>query len=193
MARIADVVHLRSYGDDHQLVRKVLDTTVDMLRDGIPHCAMTTRMIADRAGIAHSELRMFFRSTNAIIAQVYLDLLRATPLDVDIDKPARARVSDQFSALVMLLADEPAVAAACSSALICDEPSVRSIRRRIHAELRRRVRAALRSDAWPEVAETLEFGLLGALVNTSCGTAGFRETADELAGAVAAVLPDQTP
>ena len=50
-------------------------------------------------------------------------------------------------------------------ALICDEPSVRAIRQRIHAELQRRVRTALRSGAWPEVAETLGLRLpSGALV-----------------------------
>ena len=79
----------------------------------------------------------------------------------------------------MLLADEPGLAAACSSALICDEPSVRVSRQRIHGELQRRVRTALRSGAWPEVAETLEFGLIGALVHASCGADTFRQTAEE--------------
>ena len=82
------------------------------------------------------------------------------------------------------------LAAACSSALICDEPSMRSIRQRIHAELHRRVRTTLRSGGWPEVAETLEYGLIGALVNASCGGDRFRQTADELAGVVSVVLPD---
>ena len=55
----------------------------------------------------------------------------------------------------------------------------------------RRVRTALRSGAWPEVAETLEFGLLGALVHASCGADTFRQTAEGLAGMVAIVLPDR--
>ena len=51
------------------------------------------------------------------------------------------------------------------------------------------MRTALRSGAWPEVAETLEFGLVGALVHASCaGT--FRDTAQNLANIVTAVLPD---
>jgi hypothetical protein len=67
---------------------------------------------------------------------------------------------------------------------------VRAIRQRIHAELQRRVRTVLRSGAWPEVAETLEFGLLGALVQASCGSGTFTENADDLASVVAVVLPD---
>ena len=97
-----------------------------------------------------------------------------------------------FNQLVMLLADEPDLAAACSSALISSEPSVQAIRRRIHAELRRRVRTVLRSDAWPEVAETLEFSLVGAMVQASSGSATFTDTADELARVVAALLPDDS-
>jgi len=67
---------------------------------------------------------------------------------------------------------------------------VRAIRQRIHAELQRRVRTALRSGAWPEVVETLEFGLLGALVHASCGADTFGQTAEDLASVVATVLPD---
>ena len=69
--------------------------------------------------------------------------------------------------------------------------SVRVSRQRIHGELRRHVRTAPRSRAWPEVAETLEFGLVGALVHASCGADTFRQTAECLAGTMAVVLPDR--
>ena len=110
-----------------------------------------------------------FRSKDAIVAEIYLERLRAAPLNVDVEQGAQERIVTQFSHLVMLLADEPGLAAACSSALVGSDPSVRSVRERIHAEYHRRVRTMLRSGAWPEVAETLEFGLVGALVHASCG------------------------
>jgi AcrR family transcriptional regulator len=190
---MADVVYLRSYDDrtrvDDEIARRVLDATIDLLRE-VPYSIITMRSIAKRAGVSHGESRAYFRSKDAIVAEIYLERLRAAPLVVDVEQSARARIAAQFSQLVMLLADEPGVAAACSSALICDEPSVRAIRQRIHAELQRRVRTALRSGAWPEVAETLEFGLLGALVQASCGSGTFNENADDLASVVAVVLPD---
>jgi AcrR family transcriptional regulator len=189
---MADVVYLRSYDDrtrvDDEIARRVLDATIDLLRE-VPYSIITMRSIAKRAGVSHGESRAYFRSKDAIVAEIYLERLRAAPLVVDVEQSARARIAAQFSQLVMLLADEPGVAAACSSALICDEPSVRAIRQRIHAELQRRVRTALRSGAWPEVAETLEFGLLGALVQASCGSGTFSENADDLASVVAVVLP----
>ncbi len=190
---MADVVYLRSYDDrtrvDDEIGRRVLDATIDLLRE-VPYSNITVRSIAKRAGVSHGEICAHFRSKDAIVAEIYLERLRAAPLIVDPGQCAQARVAAQFSQVVMLLADEPGVAAACSSALICDEPSVRAIRQRIHAELQRRVRTALRPGAWPEVAETLEFGLLGALVQASCGSGTFSENADDLASVVAVVLPD---
>jgi AcrR family transcriptional regulator len=191
--QMADVVYLRSYDDrariDDEIGRRVLDSTAGLLRE-VPYSRITMRSIAKRAGVSHGEICAYFRSKDAIVAEIYLDRLRAAPLVVDVEQSARARIAAQFSQLVMLLADEPGIAAACSSALICDEPSVRAIRQRIHAELQRRVRTVLRSGAWPEVAETLEFGLLGALVQASCGSGTFAENADDLASVVAVVLSD---
>jgi AcrR family transcriptional regulator len=190
---MADVVYLRSYDDrtrvDDEIGRRVLDATVDLLRE-VPYSNITMRSIAKRAGVSHGEICAYFRSKDAIVAEIYLERLRAAPLVVDPAECAQARVAAQFSQLVMLLADEPGLAAACSSALVCDEPSVRVSRQRIHGELQRRVRTALRSGAWPEVAETLEFGLLGALVQASCGSGTFSENADDLVSVVAVVLPD---
>ena len=189
---LANVVYLRSYGDrdreDHDIVRRVLDTTVAMIGEA-PYRELSTRGIAERAGVAHADLCVFFRSKDAIVAEVYLGLLREAPLAVEVDQSARTRVAALFEGLVMLLADQPALAAACSSALISTEPAVQPIRRRIHAELHRRLRSVLRSGAWPEVTETLEFSLVGALVRASSGSSTFRAAADELTRVVAAVLP----
>src|ERR1700754_5328545 len=162
----------------------------ELLRD-VAYSNVTMRSVAKRAGVSHSEVLTHFRTTDAIVAEIYLERLRAAPFSVDPDEPARDRIGAQFSQLVMLLADEPGLAAACSSALISDEPSVRGSRQRIHAELQRRVRTSLRSGAWPEVAETLEFGLIGALVHASCGADTFRQTAEDLASVVAVLVPDR--
>src|SRR5262245_60555784 len=190
---MADVVYLRSYDDrtreDDETARRVRDATVELLRD-VPYSSITMRSIAKRASVSHAEIVAHYRSTDAIVAEIYLERLRTVPLNAHVEESAQSRLSAQFSQLVMLLADEPGLAAACSSALISDEPSVRVSRQRIHGELKRRVRTALRSGAWPEVVETLEFGLIGALVHASCGADTFRQTAEDLANMVAVVMPD---
>jgi AcrR family transcriptional regulator len=189
---MADVVHLRSYDDrrrDDEKTRKVLTATLELLRE-TPYSDLTMQAISKRAGVSVGLLREHFWSKDAIVAEIYLDRLRAAPLDVDVELGAQERIVAQFSHLVMLLADEPGLAAACSSALVGADPSVRSVRERIHAEYHRRVRTMLRSGAWPEVTQTLEFGLVGALVHASCGIDNFQQTADDLARMVATVLPD---
>lgn len=193
MTPIAKVIYLRSYGDrdrdDHDIVRVVLDAAADLLRDE-PFDDLTTRRIAEKAGVSHADLCVFFRSKDAIVAELYLGLLRDAPLAVDVEESAQTRVVGLFNQLVMLPADHPGLAAACSSAMISQDRSVRPIRRLISDELHRRVCTVLRSDAWPEVAQTLEFGLVGAMVQASSGSATFEATADELAAVVATVLPD---
>jgi hypothetical protein len=54
------------------------------------------------------------------------------------------------------------------------------------------VRTVLRTDAWPEVAETLEFSLVGAMAQASSGSATFTDTAAEFARVVGALLPDDS-
>lgn len=187
---MADVVHLRAYDDrsrqDAKTV-KVLSATVELLRE-VPYSDITMQAISKRAGVSIGSLREHFWSKDAIVAEIYLDRLRAVPLDVEVERGAKERIISQFSRLVMLLADEPGLAAACSNALVCIDPSVRSVRERIHAEYHRRVCTMLRSGAWPEVAQTLEFGLVGALVYASCGVDDFHQTADDLALMVETVL-----
>lgn len=184
---MGDVVYLRR---DDEVTRKIIDATVEQLRE-VPYTALTMRSIANRVGISSGELRALFRSKDAIVAEIYLERLRAIPLEIDVEHTAQERISVQFERLMMVLAGEPGLAAACSSALVSEEPSVRSVQRRIHNEIRRRVRAALRSGAWPEVTETLEFGLIGSLVRASCGGVTTSQTADHFASVVSTVLPDE--
>ena len=183
---MGDVVYLRR---DEADARRVLDATIELLC-AVPYTDLTMRAIGSRVGISPGELRALFRSTDAIVAEIYFERLRALPLEVDVEHSAQERITAQFEMLMLVLAGEPGLAAACSSALVSDEPAVRSVQRRIHNELRRRVRAAMRSGAWPEVTETLEFGLIGSLVHASCGGVTSGQTADHLASVVSAVLQD---
>ena len=84
---MADVVYLRSYDDrtreDDKTARRVRDATVELLRD-VPYSNITMRAIAKRASLSHGEVRAHFGSTDAIVAEIYLERLRAAPLIVDI-------------------------------------------------------------------------------------------------------------
>jgi hypothetical protein len=100
--------------------------------------------------------RAYFPLKNALIAEVYLRILRDAPLLVDDHDSVPVRVSAQLRHLVMLLVEEPELAAACMIALRGTQTSVRAIRDQIGAEVKRHIRDALGSGAWPEVADVLE-------------------------------------
>ena len=55
----AQIIYLRSYSerdrDEHDVVGRVLDVTVEMLREAAL-ADLTTRRIAERAGVPHGEL-----------------------------------------------------------------------------------------------------------------------------------------
>jgi hypothetical protein len=101
--------------------------------------------------------RAYFASKNALIAEVYPRIFRAAPLLVDDHDSVPVRVTAQLRHLVMLPAEEPELAAACTIALMGTQTSVRAIRDQIDAEVKRHIRAALGSGAWPEVADALEY------------------------------------
>ena len=68
----AKIIYLRSYGErdreDHDVVDRVLDVTVELLRD-VAFADLSTRGIADRAGVSHGEVCAYFRSKDAIVAE----------------------------------------------------------------------------------------------------------------------------
>lgn len=90
----------------------------------------------------------------------------------------------------MLVADEPALAGAVTSALLGTDPDVAHLRLRIGTEIRRRLLDALGPDADPDVVETLELLYAGALVRAGVGYASYAEIADRLEKSALQVLRD---
>jgi AcrR family transcriptional regulator len=175
---------VRRSGDS---VRRLLDATIELLHES-RYPDVTMRSIAQRAGVADITAYTYFPSKNALIAEVYLRSLREVPLVVDVDHSVPVRVITQFRRLARVLADEPAVAAACSIALMCNEPSVRVVQEKIGKEVHRQISAAMGSGAWPEVVDALEIGFYGALVRAGSGVPGYRHVADQLESLVAQIL-----
>jgi AcrR family transcriptional regulator len=168
---------------DHQtrreLVRKVSDATAELLRER-PYTDVTRRLIARQAGVSYLNVCAHFRSTEALIAEGCLDKLRQAPLVVEFDDSPQQRVVSQFRQLVELLADEPRYGAACVRAMMADDASLQTVRDAFDAEIHRRVRAALGSGAWPEVALTLQWAMLGAFANAALGEATLDQLTDRL-------------
>ena len=168
-------------------MRKVLDAAVEMLRES-SYSDLTMRAVAARAGVAPATAYTYFSSKNALIAEVYLRLVRDVPVFTDVNHSTQQRVTAQLRELALLVADEPELAAAATTALMGDEPEVRVVRDKIGLEVRRRISSALGPGAWPEVLTTLEMIFYGALVQAGTKSLTYYQMADRLDGVIALIM-----
>jgi AcrR family transcriptional regulator len=169
--------------------RKVLAAGVEMLRES-SYADLTVRSVAARAKVAPATAYTYFSSKNHLIAEVYLDLVRQVPYFTDVNDSMTTRVDKAVRALTLVVADEPEVAAACTTALLGggSDPAVRTVRDRIGAEIHKRIRSAVGPDADPRIVSALEMTFFGALVNAGSGAFTYHQIADRLTYVVGLLL-----
>ncbi len=170
--------------------RKVLTAGMAMLRES-SYADLTVRAVAARAKVAPATAYTYFSSKNHLIAEVYLDLMRQVPYFTDVNEPMPSRVERALRSLALVVADEPEVAAACTTALLSgSDAGVLKARDRIGAEIHRRIRSAVGPDADPRVVAALEMTYFGALVNAGSGAFTYHQIADRLSYVVGLILGD---
>ena len=184
---VTDLGERRRNRRQEETVRKVLDAAVELLRES-SYSDLTMRAVAARAGVAPATAYTYFSSKNALIAEVYLRLVRDVPLFTDVNHTTQQRVTAQLRELALLVADEPELAAAATTALMGDEPEVRQVRDKIGMEVRRRIASALGPGAWPEVLTTLEMIFYGALVQAGTKSVTYYQMADRLDSVIALTM-----
>jgi AcrR family transcriptional regulator len=169
--------------------RKVLAAGIEVLREK-SYADLTVRAVAARAKVAPATAYTYFSSKNHLIAEVYLDLVRQVPYFTDVNEPMPTRVDNALRQLALVVADEPEVAAACTTALLGGgrDPAVRSARDRIGAEIHRRITSAIGPDANPRKVSVLEMAFFGALVNAASGAYTYHQIADHLGYAASLIL-----
>jgi AcrR family transcriptional regulator len=171
--------------------RKVLAAGVEMLREST-YADLTVRAVAARAKVAPATAYTYFSSKNHLIAEVYLDLMKQVPYFTDVNQPMPARVEQALRSMALTVADEPEVAAACTTALLTGtDATVRRVRDRIGAEIHRRIRSAVGPDADPRVVSALEMTFFGALVNAGSGAFTYHQIADRLSYVVGLILGEE--
>jgi AcrR family transcriptional regulator len=168
--------------------RKVLAAGVEMLRES-SYADLTVRAVAARAKVAPATAYTYFSSKNHLIVEVYLDLVRQVPYFTDVNDSMTARVQKALRSLALVVADEPEVAAGCTTALLSsNDPAVRKVRDRIGAEIHRRIRSAVGPDADARTVAALEMTYFGALVNAGSGAFTYHQIADRLSYVVGLIL-----
>ncbi len=169
--------------------RKVLAAGLETLREN-SYADLTVRMVAARAKVAPATAYTYFSSKNHLIAEVYLDLVRRVPYFTDVNDPMPTRVKRVLHHLALVVADEPEVAAACTTALLGGgaDAAVRAARDRIGAEIHRRITSAIGPGAEPGAVSALEMAFFGALVQAGSGEFTYRKIAERLDDVVRLIL-----
>ncbi|HZB70730.1 MAG TPA: helix-turn-helix domain-containing protein [Acidimicrobiales bacterium] len=150
-------------------VARLTEAVVAELR-AVGYDGLSVRNVARRAGVAPATAYTYFTSREHLVTEVFWRRLEALP-DRAPDRrraPAR-RVADALSDMALLVADEPELAAACSVAMLANDPDVKLLRGRIGAAMHRRLVAALGEDADPAALRVLELATSGALIQAGGG------------------------
>ena len=169
--------------------RKVLTAGMETLRE-TSYADLTVRTVAARAKVAPATAYTYFSSKNHLIAEVYLDLVRQVPYFTDVNDPMPLRVEKALRHLALVVADEPEVGAACTTALLGGgaDPAVAAARDRIGTEIHRRITSAIGPGADTGTVSALEMTFFGALVQAGSGQSTYHEIADRLSDVISRIL-----
>ena len=168
-----------------QTIRKLLDAGAEELRAS-SYSAMTMRTVAARAGVSPASAYTYFPSKNALVARLYLEVLKTVPTFAGADRSPKDRVTSTLNELALAGADEPELTAACAIAMLADEPAVEAVRAEISSEVVRRLRAALGPGWRPAVHSTLALTFAGALMSARFLT--YEQISAQLTAAVDLIL-----
>lgn len=161
-------------------VEAVVDATIAELRAN-GYEGLTVRNAARRAGVAAATAYTYFASKDHLVAEVFWRRLQTLqPTAVDGRHSARTRVSNALRELALLIADEPELAAASTTAILAQDPDVQRLRNRIGTAFNAHLAAALGDDADPAVLRALNLALAGALLQAGMGYFSYADLADRM-------------
>jgi len=153
----------------------------------------TVRAAARRAGVAPATAYTYFASKDHLLAEVLWRRMEALP-SVQLAPGATPleRVSAELRVFGLFMADDPLLAAACTTALLGSGPEVRAVRLRFGAEVDARLARALGEAHDAAVLQGLDLAYSGAMLWAGMGHLAFAEVPrvlSELAARLIGTVP----
>jgi AcrR family transcriptional regulator len=171
-----------------ETVQSLVEAALDELRAG-GYEGLTVRNVARRAGVAPATAYNYFSSKDHLVAEVFSRRLQglAEPASDDRWTPAE-RVAAALDEFARHVSAEPALAQACTVAMLGTDPEVRRLREQIGAQMHHRVATAAGDTVDPGAVAAIDLIVAGALVNAGMGHMGYDDLGSVLADATARVL-----
>jgi len=142
---------------------------------------LTVRNVARRAEVAPATAYSYFGSKDHLVAEVFWRRLEALPAPaVDARRTPATRVAAALAQLVELIAEEPELAAASTTAILASDPDVERLRDRIGRAFDERLASALGPDHDPSVRRALNLALAGALLQAGMGYFSYTDLAGRM-------------
>jgi AcrR family transcriptional regulator len=162
-------------------IGRLVDAAIDEVSD-TGYDGFTVRNVAKRAGVAPATAYTYFASKEHLLAEVFWRRLQALP-DVRIDRrrgPAD-RVAEAVRDMALLVADEPELSAAVTTAMLAHDPDVKRLRDNIGVVFAERIATALGGDAEPAVLRGLVIAFSGAMLTAGMGNLRYEELPNQMA------------
>lgn len=160
-------------------LERLVDVAVEELR-AHGYEGLTVRAVATRCGVAAATAYTYFASKDHLVAEIFWRRLCALPEVEAHAGPSENAVVEVMKATVSIVADDPAVGAACTVAILAQDPEVSTLRDMIGAELTRRIDGALGTTATPELVADLATHWAGAFLMSGMGYTSFAEVVENL-------------
>lgn len=170
-----------------EIVQRLVDATVEEVRQH-GYEGLSVRNVARRAGVAAATAYTYFSSKDHLVAEALWRRMHNLPAPASMGGTPVGRVTSELRTMGEFMADDPALAAACTAALLGSGPDVKHLRERIGAEINNRLAAALGDDADPAVLRTLELAYTGAMLLAGMGHVPFDEVPGRLGEAARLLL-----
>jgi AcrR family transcriptional regulator len=170
-----------------EATEKILDGAVELLRD-TPFDVVTVDAVAQRAGVTAELAAELFDCRSDLIVEICLRRIHGVALATDATHGSIGRVAAQLSQMMLVVAEEPAVAAACAAVFLDSGPAADRARQQIGDEIHRLIASAVGPGSWPEVITTLELVFSGALIQAAAGAMTFQHAAVRVETAVSLIL-----
>ncbi|HVX70857.1 MAG TPA: helix-turn-helix domain-containing protein [Mycobacteriales bacterium] len=145
---------------------------------------LTIRGVARRARVSPATAYTYFASKEHLLTEVFWR--RLTALEAPRLKRGQSvadRVSIAVRDVALLVADEPELAAAITTALLAHDSDVQVVRDRIGLAMSGRLAAAIGPDPDTRVLQILTFTFIGALLSAGMGYATYAALPDVMAEA----------
>jgi AcrR family transcriptional regulator len=177
-----------------EMVRDLVQATVEEV-GRVGYAGLTVRNVARRAGVAAATAYTYFGSKDHLLAEVLWRRMQTLgPAETDEDGSVENRLDRLDSAVrdMLLVTRDPALADACTVALLNTNPDVKHLRDRIGALIHRRIATALGPGVDPLVVRVLETSFTGAMLTAGMKHMEYDEIPALLTGAAELMIESAT-